>query len=68
MYRCLSVTLLFLFGFPDEGALVKAAQTLGFVFSGRTPDTVIVQMVSWTRRSMKGMRVIILRNGFTITH
>ncbi|XP_056294685.1 phospholipid-transporting ATPase IA isoform X2 [Pseudoliparis swirei] len=29
---------------PDEGALVKAAQTLGFVFSGRTPDTVIVQM------------------------
>ncbi|TNN73046.1 putative phospholipid-transporting ATPase IA [Liparis tanakae] len=29
---------------PDEGALVRAAQTLGFVFSGRTPDTVIVQM------------------------
>ncbi|KAL3044568.1 hypothetical protein OYC64_012957 [Pagothenia borchgrevinki] len=29
---------------PDEGALVRAAQTLGFVFSGRTPDSVIVQM------------------------
>ncbi|XP_068448648.1 phospholipid-transporting ATPase IA isoform X2 [Clinocottus analis] len=29
---------------PDEGALVRAAQTLGFVFSGRTPDSVIVEM------------------------
>ncbi|KAK9518340.1 hypothetical protein VZT92_023649 [Zoarces viviparus] len=29
---------------PDEGALVRAAQSLGFVFSGRTPDSVIVQM------------------------
>ncbi|KAI9541511.1 Phospholipid-transporting ATPase IA [Dissostichus eleginoides] len=29
---------------PDEGALVRAAQNLGFVFSGRTPDSVIVQM------------------------
>ncbi|XP_056625153.1 probable phospholipid-transporting ATPase IA isoform X4 [Triplophysa dalaica] len=27
---------------PDEGALVRAAQGLGFVFSGRTPDCVIV--------------------------
>uniref|UniRef100_A0A3P9BQ02 Phospholipid-transporting ATPase n=1 Tax=Maylandia zebra TaxID=106582 RepID=A0A3P9BQ02_9CICH len=27
---------------PDEGALVRAAQNLGFVFSGRTPDSVIV--------------------------
>ncbi|XP_073778314.1 phospholipid-transporting ATPase IA isoform X4 [Danio rerio] len=28
---------------PDEGALVRAAQNLGFVFSGRTPDSVIVE-------------------------
>lgn len=27
---------------PDEGALVRAAENLGFVFSGRTPDCVIV--------------------------
>uniref|UniRef100_A0A671R1E8 Phospholipid-transporting ATPase n=1 Tax=Sinocyclocheilus anshuiensis TaxID=1608454 RepID=A0A671R1E8_9TELE len=31
---------------PDEGALVRAAQNLGFVFSGRTPDCVIVESVS----------------------
>uniref|UniRef100_A0A3Q3MUV3 Phospholipid-transporting ATPase n=1 Tax=Mastacembelus armatus TaxID=205130 RepID=A0A3Q3MUV3_9TELE len=30
---------------PDEGALVRAARNLGFVFSGRTPDSVIVEMV-----------------------
>uniref|UniRef100_A0A3P9PDN6 Phospholipid-transporting ATPase n=1 Tax=Poecilia reticulata TaxID=8081 RepID=A0A3P9PDN6_POERE len=29
---------------PDEGALVRAAQNLGFVFSGRTPDSVIVEV------------------------
>ncbi|XP_067313403.1 phospholipid-transporting ATPase IA isoform X4 [Pseudorasbora parva] len=28
---------------PDEGALVRAAENLGFVFSGRTPDCVIVE-------------------------
>uniref|UniRef100_A0A671KQJ5 Phospholipid-transporting ATPase n=1 Tax=Sinocyclocheilus anshuiensis TaxID=1608454 RepID=A0A671KQJ5_9TELE len=28
---------------PDEGALVRAAQNLGFVFTGRTPDCVIVE-------------------------
>ncbi|XP_031443145.1 phospholipid-transporting ATPase IA isoform X4 [Clupea harengus] len=28
---------------PDEGALVRAARNLGFVFSGRTPDTVIIE-------------------------
>ncbi|KAM9741576.1 phospholipid-transporting ATPase IA isoform 2-T3 [Menidia menidia] len=28
---------------PDEGALVRAARNLGFVFSGRTPDRVIVE-------------------------
>ncbi|KAK6298640.1 hypothetical protein J4Q44_G00316950 [Coregonus suidteri] len=27
---------------PDEGALVRAAANLGFVFSGRTPDSVII--------------------------
>lgn len=30
----------------DESALVRAAQNLGFVFSGRTPDCVIVESVS----------------------
>lgn len=30
----------------DEGALVRAAENLGFVFSGRTPDCVIVDSVS----------------------
>ncbi|XP_066576698.1 phospholipid-transporting ATPase IA isoform X2 [Amia ocellicauda] len=28
---------------PDEGALVRAAKNLGFVFSGRTPDSVIIE-------------------------
>uniref|UniRef100_A0A3P8UR41 Phospholipid-transporting ATPase n=1 Tax=Cynoglossus semilaevis TaxID=244447 RepID=A0A3P8UR41_CYNSE len=27
---------------PDEGALVRAARNLGFVFSGRTPDSVFL--------------------------
>ncbi|XP_072554094.1 probable phospholipid-transporting ATPase IA isoform X1 [Paramormyrops kingsleyae] len=27
---------------PDEGALVRAARKLGFIFSGRTPDSVII--------------------------
>lgn len=35
---------------PDEGALVRAARNLGFVFSGRTPDSVIVEIVSWTKQ------------------
>ncbi|XP_053284420.1 phospholipid-transporting ATPase IA isoform X5 [Pleuronectes platessa] len=35
---------------PDESALVKAAQTLGFVFSGRTPDTVIGEMLGTEER------------------
>ncbi|KAM8848580.1 phospholipid-transporting ATPase IA isoform 3-T4 [Synchiropus picturatus] len=30
---------------PDEGALVRAARNLGFVFSGRTPDSVIVELI-----------------------
>ncbi|XP_029582749.1 phospholipid-transporting ATPase IA-like [Salmo trutta] len=28
---------------PDKGALVRAAANLGFVFSGRTPDSVIIK-------------------------
>ncbi|XP_058252929.1 probable phospholipid-transporting ATPase IA isoform X2 [Hemibagrus wyckioides] len=28
---------------PDEGALVRAARNLGFVFSARTPDSVIIE-------------------------
>uniref|UniRef100_A0A8C5H6N6 Phospholipid-transporting ATPase n=1 Tax=Gouania willdenowi TaxID=441366 RepID=A0A8C5H6N6_GOUWI len=31
---------------PDEGALVRAARNLGFVFSGRTPDSVIVEILA----------------------
>ena len=31
---------------PDEEALVKAAKELGVVFKARTPDAVIVEMVS----------------------
>lgn len=30
----------------DEGALVRAARNLGFVFTGRTPNSVIVEAVS----------------------
>ncbi|XP_058506469.1 probable phospholipid-transporting ATPase IA isoform X3 [Solea solea] len=30
---------------PDEGALVRAARNLGFVFSGRTPDSVFVELL-----------------------
>ncbi|XP_053180121.1 phospholipid-transporting ATPase IA [Scomber japonicus] len=35
---------------PDEGALVRAAQQLGFVFSGRTPDSVFVEMLGKEER------------------
>ncbi|CAK6964937.1 phospholipid-transporting ATPase IA [Scomber scombrus] len=35
---------------PDEGALVRAAQQLGFVFSGRTPDSVFVDMLGKEER------------------
>lgn len=31
---------------PDEGALVKGAKGLGFVFTVRTPDSVIIEAVS----------------------
>uniref|UniRef100_A0A3Q3VP15 Phospholipid-transporting ATPase n=1 Tax=Mola mola TaxID=94237 RepID=A0A3Q3VP15_MOLML len=31
---------------PDEGALVKAAKGLGFVFTARTPHSVIIEAVS----------------------
>lgn len=31
---------------PDEGALVKGAKGLGFVFTARTPDSVIIDAVS----------------------
>lgn len=30
----------------DEGALVKGAKKLGYVFTGRTPDSVIIDAVS----------------------
>uniref|UniRef100_A0A669B0S2 Phospholipid-transporting ATPase n=1 Tax=Oreochromis niloticus TaxID=8128 RepID=A0A669B0S2_ORENI len=35
-------TIIYQAASPDEGALVRAARNLGFVFSGRTPDSVIV--------------------------
>uniref|UniRef100_A0A3Q4MQ35 Phospholipid-transporting ATPase n=1 Tax=Neolamprologus brichardi TaxID=32507 RepID=A0A3Q4MQ35_NEOBR len=41
---------------PDEGALVRAARNLGFVFSGRTPDSVIVEIVSWTKQVKESAR------------
>lgn len=31
---------------PDEGALVKGAKGLGFVFTARTPHSVIIEAVS----------------------
>lgn len=37
----------------DEGALVRAARNLGFVFSGRTPDSVIVDAVSDPQHSRR---------------
>ncbi|XP_059901283.1 phospholipid-transporting ATPase IB isoform X3 [Gadus macrocephalus] len=35
-------TLIYQASSPDEGALVKGAKGLGFVFTGRTPDSVII--------------------------
>ncbi|XP_035282021.1 probable phospholipid-transporting ATPase IA isoform X1 [Anguilla anguilla] len=35
---------------PDEGALVRAARDLGFVFSGRTPDSVIIKCLDREER------------------
>lgn len=37
---------------PDEEALVKAAKDLGVVFKARTPDAVIVEVVSSCYRSI----------------
>lgn len=31
---------------PDEGALVKGAKGLGFIFTARTPHSVIIEAVS----------------------
>uniref|UniRef100_A0A8C4RN41 Phospholipid-transporting ATPase n=1 Tax=Erpetoichthys calabaricus TaxID=27687 RepID=A0A8C4RN41_ERPCA len=44
---------------PDEGALVRAARNLGFVFSGRTPDSVIIEAVSRIRLYCKGADTVI---------
>ncbi|KAI1883759.1 hypothetical protein AGOR_G00234850 [Albula goreensis] len=35
---------------PDEGALVRAARNLGFVFTGRTPDSVIIECLGREER------------------
>ena len=29
---------------PDEGALVSAARNFGFVFKGRTPDSISIEV------------------------
>ncbi|XP_019938453.1 probable phospholipid-transporting ATPase IA isoform X5 [Paralichthys olivaceus] len=42
---------------PDEGALVRAAQSLGFIFSGRTPDSVIGEMLG-TEEKYKLLHVL----------
>ena len=34
---------------PDEEALVKAARELGVVFTTRTPDYVVINVVCWKR-------------------
>uniref|UniRef100_A0A3B3TBP1 Phospholipid-transporting ATPase n=1 Tax=Paramormyrops kingsleyae TaxID=1676925 RepID=A0A3B3TBP1_9TELE len=36
-------TIIYQAASPDEGALVRAARNLGFVFTGRTPDSVIIE-------------------------
>ncbi|XP_007606079.4 phospholipid-transporting ATPase IA isoform X3, partial [Cricetulus griseus] len=35
---------------PDEGALVRAAKQLNFVFTGRTPDSVIIDSLGQEER------------------
>ncbi|XP_064419217.1 phospholipid-transporting ATPase IA isoform X1 [Latimeria chalumnae] len=35
---------------PDEGALVRAARQLGFIFTGRTPDSVIIKSLGQEER------------------
>ena len=40
-------TLIYQASSPDEGALVKGAKGLGFVFTGRTPDSVIIDAVRY---------------------
>uniref|UniRef100_A0A2K5YI60 Phospholipid-transporting ATPase n=1 Tax=Mandrillus leucophaeus TaxID=9568 RepID=A0A2K5YI60_MANLE len=44
---------------PDEGALVRAAKQLNFVFTGRTPDSVIIDSVSLIHFARKRMSVIV---------
>ncbi|XP_027147707.1 phospholipid-transporting ATPase IA isoform X5 [Larimichthys crocea] len=43
--ECTDGTIIYQAASPDEGALVRAARNLGFVFSGRTPDSVIMEML-----------------------
>lgn len=47
--------------FQDEGALVRAARNLGFVFSGRTPDSVIVETVSLSLLTVSWKQTIVFR-------
>ena len=45
IYVCIHVHTFFLIS--DEGALVKGAKQLGFVFTTRTPQYVIIKAVSY---------------------
>ncbi|XP_069825944.1 phospholipid-transporting ATPase IB isoform X1 [Dendropsophus ebraccatus] len=42
---------------PDEGALVKGAKKLGYVFTGRTPDSVIIDAMG-TEQSFELLNVL----------
>lgn len=42
----------------DEGALVRAAKQLNFVFTGRTPDSVIIDSVSYLFLNLFFIKII----------
>uniref|UniRef100_A0A2K5JCZ7 Phospholipid-transporting ATPase n=1 Tax=Colobus angolensis palliatus TaxID=336983 RepID=A0A2K5JCZ7_COLAP len=44
---------------PDEGALVRAAKQLNFVFTGRTPDSVIIDSVSYSPLQKQPLGVLL---------
>uniref|UniRef100_A0A8C5J7I9 Phospholipid-transporting ATPase n=1 Tax=Junco hyemalis TaxID=40217 RepID=A0A8C5J7I9_JUNHY len=53
-------TIIYQASSPDEGALVKGAKKLGYVFTGRTPHSVIIDAVSdgcaWHRPFLRATR------------
>uniref|UniRef100_A0A8D0CEF9 Phospholipid-transporting ATPase n=1 Tax=Salvator merianae TaxID=96440 RepID=A0A8D0CEF9_SALMN len=46
-------TIIYQASSPDEGALVKGAKKLGYVFTGRTPHSVIIDAVSMIKVIVK---------------